>query len=584
MKTFIGQQYFYYFCYVISQALKILSLKSVVCRSLPVVRFSAILAAIVLLVCTGAEARAAVDSIVVKGEALIRQGERQGDNAALQEGYGILGEHFLQMDDYARAGKYLDKSWKAWESMGKQVDKGRGDKAVLRMYNSLGILTANADMDYGRATSLLCEGLELALKNKNDRDYAMLAYNMIVIFFIREDTQGRPYARLLYNGGVEASDPFLTTLGAIGMALMASLDRDYEQVEKWLARSEMPRFSDSYIIVPALKGIAAAGLRHTAEAETYFRQALSLVDKASVTEAAFFYFSLGNFLTMQGRYDEAEKAYLDGLEASTTRGNHVFTYRFYRELSALATRRGDNKEALRYFSLYHDEYTRIYSLEQEREVKGLTAKYLEAVHNERIQKAEIEIMRKKRNILVVSMLMVFAVIAAVASMVMYRRKNSLYRRVAMQYHESNATQSRLRAEIERLREARQPNAAIDKEKSEDLFNRLERLMDVDKAYTDSGLTRETVAERLGTNRTYLSQTVSRHTGKNFTAYVNDFRINEVLRLMADSSCDLPLKAIPTVAGFSSPTTFYKFFREKTGMSPAQYRQNVQHIHDTEIAE
>lgn len=108
-------------------------------------------------------------------------------------------------------------------------------------------------------------------------------------------------------------------------------------------------------------------------------------------------------------------------------------------------------------------------------MKGLTARYSEAVHNQRIQKAEIEIMRKKRNILVVSMLLLFAAIAAAASTVMYRRKNRFYRRVAKQYHESNATQSRLRAEIESLREARQSNAAIDKEKSENLFNRLERL-------------------------------------------------------------------------------------------------------------
>lgn len=521
---------------------------------------------------------------MIKGEHLIRQGEHLGDNGAMQEGYAMLGEYYLMMDDYAKAGKYLEESWKSWERMGKQVDGDCGYKAIYRMYNSLGILAANAEMDYGRATSLLCEGLELALKNENDRDYATMAYNLIVIFFIREDTQGRPYARRLYKSGVEASDPLQTTLGAIGMALMASLDQDYEQVEKWLAKSELPRFSDSYIIVPALKGIAAAGLHHTAEAETYFRQAMLLVNSASVTEAAFFYFSFGNFLTMQGRYDEAKKAYLDGLEASTMRGNHVFTYRFYRELSSLATRRGDNKEALRYFSLYHDEYTRIYSLEQEREVKGLTARYSEAVHNQRMQEAEIEIMRKKRNILVVWMLLLFAAIAAAASTVMYRRKNRLYRCVARQYHESNATQSRLRAEIESLREARQSNAAIDKEKSENLFNRLERLMDVDKAYTDSGLTRETVAERLGTNRTYLSQTVSRHTGKNFTAYVNDFRINEALRLLADPSCELPLKAIPSEVGFSSPTTFYKFFREKTGMSPAQYRLNILRANEADIAE
>lgn len=533
-----------------------------------------LITAAILTLCAYSPVSAASDSIITKGNALIEQGKKRGDNAMLQQGYGMLGEHFLRKDEYAKATRYLKESWKAWQRMGKRIKEGCNYKSVYRMYNSLGILTANADMDYGRATSLLCEGLELALKNDNDRDYASMAYNLIIIFFIREDPQGRPYAQRLYDNGAEASDALQITLGAIGMALMANLERKFEEADRWLAKCEMPEFTDSYIIVPALKGINAAGQNHIAEAESHFRQASSLIETAAVTEAAFFYFSLGNFLTQQNRYEEAEKAYLDGLQASTSKGNHVFTYRFYRELSALASRRGDNKSALHYFSLYHDEYTRIFSLEQERAVKGLTNRYSEAVHNQKMQKAQIEIMHKRRNIIVVTLLLLFAAIAAVATAIMYKRKNKLYRRVAMQYHESNATQTRLRAEIEQLRDAIQKKVSVDGQKSEELFNRLERLMDVDKAYKDANLTRETVADRLGTNRTYLSQTVSRQTGKNFTSYVNDFRINEALRLLADPACKLPLKAIPIEAGFSSPTTFYKFFREKTGITPAQYRQNV----------
>lgn len=549
---------------------------------LSVLKISRLINAVLISIClciACVPASAQQDTVEQKGHWLIRQGYRHHNQTTLQQGYGMLGEFYLRHDDYSRARQYLDSSWNIWQRMGKRLSEGSNYKEVYRMYNAMGILAANVEMDYARATSLLCEGLELALRNDNDRNYAALAYNLVVIFFIREDLQGRQYAQSIYERGVETNDNYVITLGATGMALMAALEGDYPKVEEWLSKATLQEFCNSYSIVPALRGIAAAGLNRIHEAELHFRQALQLEENSNVTEMAFIYFSYGNFLASQIRYTDAAEAYRRGLDLSARHGNHIFTYRFYRELSALATLQGNSDEALHYFSLYHEEYNRIYSLEQERRVKGLTAHYSEAVHNQRIQKTQIELLRRKRNMIVISLLLFFAGTAAVSIYVMYRRKNRLYRRVATLYRESTDTQIRLRNEIERLRAGQKESPSIDEEKGDNLFHRLERLMSVEKAFTDSNLTRETVAECLGTNRTYLSQTVSKHTGENFTAYVNYFRINEALRLLADPTCDMPLKAIPAEVGFSSQTTFYKFFREKTGMTPAQYRQNVREGHN-----
>lgn len=519
------------------------------------------------------------DSVEQYARQLVADAEATQNKAMRQKGYALLGELYMRNDDNARAREYLDASWEAWEQMGKRIDSAEGYKTVYRLYNALGILIANSDMDYARATSLFIEGLELALRNNNDHDYAVLAYNLVVLFFVREDTQGQQYAQSLYDNGVQTDDPYMKSLGALAMALMAGVAQDYNAVEQWLDRAEETHDWSDYIMVATLRGVAATGLHHYSDAEREFNRARSMVPGATASEVAYFYHSYSRFLFRRNRLDEARRALVSGIEHSKKCDNHVFTYRLYHSLSQLASLKGDSADALAYFRRYHDEYTRVYSLEQERQIKGLAARYSSAVHKQLMQKAEMEMMIKNRNMVIVLIITLFVAVATLVSVVMYRRKNRLYKRVALQLRESVHTQSRLRGQIEALRNARndqpQPGTpSLDTEKVDRIFSDLERLMSVDKVFSDPDLTREKVAAMLGTNRTYLSQTLRQRTGKTFTAYVNDFRIDEALRLLADHSLDLPLKAVTSQVGFASPATFYKCFKEKTGMTPALYQQNA----------
>ena len=52
------------------------------------------------------------------------------------------------------------------------------------------------------------------------------------------------------------------------------------------------------------------------------------------------------------------------------------------------------------------------------------------------------------------------------------------------------------------------SSSLTDEKKQDLFLRLETLLWEEKVFTDNLLTKEKVAEMLGTNRTYLSQIIN----------------------------------------------------------------------------
>ena len=55
------------------------------------------------------------------------------------------------------------------------------------------------------------------------------------------------------------------------------------------------------------------------------------------------------------------------------------------------------------------------------------------------------------------------------------------------------------------------SSSLTDEKKQDLFLRLETLLWEEKVFTDNLLTKEKVAEMLGTNRTYLSQIINEQT-------------------------------------------------------------------------
>lgn len=50
-----------------------------------------------------------------------------------------------------------------------------------------------------------------------------------------------------------------------------------------------------------------------------------------------------------------------------------------------------------------------------------------------------------------------------------------------------------------------------------------------------------MADLLGTNRTYLSQVINEQTQQNFTQYINNYRINEAIRLLSDPKQIFPLR-------------------------------------------
>lgn len=126
-----------------------------------------------------------------------------------------------------------------------------------------------------------------------------------------------------------------------------------------------------------------------------------------------------------------------------------------------------------------------------------------------------------------------------------------------------------REEIEELNEQNDLNGR----EYDQLFEKMEQMMQEDMLYLNPELRLNELASLLGTNRTYVSRLIHNRRNLNFCDYVNDYRIHHAKKLLTDSSDEpMPIDEVALQSGFSGISTFYRVFTGKMGITPSRYRK------------
>jgi PAS domain S-box-containing protein len=112
------------------------------------------------------------------------------------------------------------------------------------------------------------------------------------------------------------------------------------------------------------------------------------------------------------------------------------------------------------------------------------------------------------------------------------------------------------------------NSGLSKFEGTRIYEALVQLLEREKIYLDPDLSLKQTADRLMTNTKYLSQVVNQFTAKNFQQFVNTYRIEAVKSKINDPQySNLTLYGISLYCGFKNKSTFYKVFKEITGLTP-----------------
>ncbi len=466
------------------------------------------------------------------------------------------------LDNYPQAAAYIDTL------------SGFGDWAEYPDLSAMfsGIQASyeiKAGFDYPSALAHLTDALNWFKEDGNALNTCNALYNISMIYFFRRDTAGLRYAREAIEISSEnMDDPYMMCTADVVMAMMLLVKGDYDGARRYADEAKRIADKESYTLVyPRIYmvlGEAALDDGDAAAADGLFRKGF----EAARNTDPDFYFELAipysRMLIQTGRYQEAEE-FLAGTLSIVDRNDNIrYRHVLLEQLSALKEAQGDIHSAYRYFKSAVSSRDSIMNVDKETSFNNLLDLY---------EKASLQNIIRKRQFDVYVTLFVCILSILICAFFIYRyiRQIRLNKELVQRNQEYLKRSEMLRMYL------KQESTVGNESADEVLFGKLERIMREEHAYRSNDISLDKLASMLGTNRTYISRVINRYADKSFWGYVNMYRIAEATEILSDLDKDVQIKNIYESLGYNSAASFFRVFREETGISPSKYREEVRKI-------
>ena len=117
------------------------------------------------------------------------------------------------------------------------------------------------------------------------------------------------------------------------------------------------------------------------------------------------------------------------------------------------------------------------------------------------------------------------------------------------------------------------NYRLTEEVSKEMEKQLLVLLREDKIFLEKNLTMGDLAQRMNTNRNYLSEVIGRSPYKTFYHLINTFRIEYACEMISDNPME-KLEQVAIASGFTSGSAFSQVFKRIKNMPPKAFLQSL----------
>ncbi|SDF68421.1 AraC-type DNA-binding protein [Epilithonimonas hungarica] len=138
----------------------------------------------------------------------------------------------------------------------------------------------------------------------------------------------------------------------------------------------------------------------------------------------------------------------------------------------------------------------------------------------------------------------------------------------------------LNNEIDQIAENPEKNSSIkqldifSKEEIDSIKEKLNRVLEIDKIFLNDELNLTDLSDSIGISNKKLSELLNQHLNTNFYNLINDHRIAEVIKKFEEGDTSkFTIMSIANDCGFQSKASFYRIFKQKTGVSPSEFIKN-----------
>lgn len=438
----------------------------------------------------------------------------------------------------------------------------------ITLNNISAILAIKTEMDYPKALKYFKNAYDYSVSINDMHNSGVILCNISAIYFIRKDTTGMKYAKLAYEYSLKNHNEYSKGMAALFLSSMYYLAQEYGPSEKYykesieiLERNNITSLlPDAYTVAGDLETVK----KNYDKAEEYYLKSLSFNERRN---DAFLYLRYGNLMFEKGDYQKAITLFRNGIEAAEKSQSMEYRYELYKGMANSYYELGDKDSTIKYVLKHYQEKESVFNIQNESEFNQLLRDYDKVVYEKKIQEKE------SSTYIAVLLLAVISVICA-SIWVMYRRKNRMYRQIVEQHRQLLQEKENIRGLATRLEKTKESG---EDNQERELYEKIEHLMNEEKAYRMNDISLDKLAEMIGTNRTYISRAINNFTGKSFYNYVNSYRIEEATRILADPEKDIPLKNLSDMLGYNSISVFYRVFQKEIGCPPSKYREQSRKI-------
>lgn len=276
--------------------------------------------------------------------------------------------------------------------------------------------------------------------------------------------------------------------------------------------------------------------------------------------------SKASLLINTGKYDQAKKV-LNGIKIFNNRVDRsvheLFLLMYSQTLDFLRFR----NEFFEYQSFLDSLVTQ----KNKQMVNELHIKYETQKKIEKIEQQNALISKNKKRLIAV-LIAAFVLLVLLVIILLYHQKlrntySMLYKK-EQKIHE-NFMQTIENAEKESLLDDLNEEP-VSKNGGKKLWQQILKLMKTKEMYLNSRLTLDDLAIECSSNKKYIYHAIKTYSQENFTSFVNRFRVEKAKEFLIENP-NYSLKAIAEMAGFNSSSSFYRVFRDQTGLTPGKYK-------------
>ncbi|MBP5338779.1 MAG: AraC family transcriptional regulator [Prevotella sp.] len=298
------------------------------------------------------------------------------------------------------------------------------------------------------------------------------------------------------------------------------------------------------------------GARRSAEA---FEQTQAAQQPVNQKDMLNYYALAGNAVRIQQIYDRLEPYYREKEDTISWRYADLL-YMYAMGLNNIGRYREAYKVSARY-QVINDSL-----VQRERQAETLQyAQQMKTQEKELLLKDEEAKTRMQRVMLIAAAIIILLVLWLLWRSYMYNKTLTAKNRelFAEVQHREQAEQ-----QAEQQLQARPQEELTTAQK---LYLRICQLMEKEKPFTNAELSREELAQQLGTNYKYVADAIRECSdGMTVTDFLNHHRLSHAAHLLATT--DDAVTLIADLSGFNNRSYFNRLFRERYKLTPSEYRK------------